>query len=427
MDHARYLVDISPMRRFRDFRRLWFGLVLAQIGAQLGIVAASYQVYRITGSSLDVGFISLIQLLPSLFGSVIGGSIADAMDRRKLLIITEVAMAACTTGLAFNSRGDHPSLVLIFLLAGLSAGFAGIDGPTRSAMLMATVDRDSFVAANTLRQLMIQVAVIVGPAIGGLLLAPIGIAGVYWLNAGAFALTALAITTLNASPPIGGGTRFGWSSVSEGFAFLRGRQALQACFIADLNATILGMPTSLFPALGLVHFHGGPRAVGFLYAAPGIGALAATVLSGWTNRVRLPGRAVVIAIAIWGVAITVFGLVPDLVLALVFLGIAGAADVISAVFRGAIVQLEAHDQLRGRISAIQLAVVSSGPRLGNLEAGGVAQAFSDQISVVSGGLGALLGIVVIARLMPRFLSYEISHTETDISTGWADPPEPPRL
>lgn len=416
MGRAGYFVDISPMRRFRDFRRLWFGLVLAQIGAQLGIVAASYQVYRITGSSLDVGFISLVQLVPSLFGSLIGGSIADAMDRKKLLIITETSMALCTTGLAFNARGPHPSLVMIFLLAGLSAGFSGVDGPTRSAMLMATVDRDSFVAANTLRQLMIQVAVIVGPAISGLLLAPIGVAGVYWLNTGAFALTALAVTTLNASPPVGGGTRFGWSSVSEGFAFLRGRQALQACFIADLNATILGMPTSLFPALGLIHFHGGPSAVGFLYTAPGVGALVATVISGWTNHVRRPGRAVVIAIAIWAIAITAFGLVPDLALALVFLGVAGAADVISAVFRGAIVQLEAPDELRGRISAIQLAVVSSGPRLGNLEAGGVAQAFSDQISVVSGGLGALFGIFVISRLMPRFLSYEISQTESDVSS-----------
>jgi len=416
MGRAGYFVDISPMRRFRDFRRLWFGLVLAQIGAQLGIVAASYQVYRITGSSLDVGFISLVQLVPSLFGSLIGGSIADAMDRKKLLIITETSMALCTAGLAFNARGPHPSLVMIFLLAGLSAGFSGVDGPTRSAMLMATVDRDSFVAANTLRQLMIQVAVIVGPAISGLLLAPIGVAGVYWLNTGAFALTALAVTTLNASPPVGGGTRFGWSSVSEGFAFLRGRQALQACFVADLNATILGMPTSLFPALGLIHFHGGPSAVGFLYTAPGVGALVATVISGWTNHVRRPGRAVVIAITIWAIAITAFGLVPDLALALVFLGVAGAADVISAVFRGAIVQLEAPDELRGRISAIQLAVVSSGPRLGNLEAGGVAQAFSAQISVVSGGLGALFGIFVISRLMPRFLSYEISQTESDVSS-----------
>lgn len=416
MEHGRYLVDISPLRRFRDFRRLWFGLVLAQIGAQLGIVAASYQVYRITGSSLDVGFISLVQLFPSLIGYAVGGSIADAMDRRKLLIITETSMALCTAGLAFNAGAAHPSLTLIFMLAGISAGFNGVDAPTRSAMLMATVDRESFVAANTLRQLMIQVAVIIGPAISGLLLAPIGVAGVYWLNTGAFALTALAVMTLDASPPAGGGTRFGWSSVAEGFAFLRGRQALQACFVADLNATILGMPTSLFPALGLIHFHGGPSAVGFLYTAPGVGALVATVVSGWTNRVRRPGRAVVIAIAIWGSAITAFGLVPDLMLALFFLGIAGAADVISAVFRGSIVQLEAPDELRGRISSIQLAVVSSGPRLGNLEAGGVAQALSNQISVVSGGIGALVGIVLISRLMPRFMSYEIASAGSDISS-----------
>jgi MFS family permease len=413
MASAGFFVDITPLRRFRDFRRLWFGLVLAQIGGQFGIVAASYEVYQLTHSSLDVGFISLAQLFPSLIGSVLGGSIADAMDRRKLLIITECSMALCTAGLALNAHQHHASLALVFILAALTAGINGCDSSARSAMLMATIDREFFVQANTLRQLIIQVAVIVGPAIGGVLLAPIGISGVFWLNAGAFVITAIAIATLNPSVPTGGGTRFGWSSVAEGFAFLRGRQALQACFIADLNATILGMPTSLFPALGLSLFHGGPQAVGFLYAAPGVGALIATVVSGWTNRVRKPGRAVVISIAIWGAAIAFFGIMHVLWIALIFLGIAGAADVISAVFRGSIVQLEAPDELRGRISAIQLGVVSSGPRLGNLEAGGVAQAFSNQFSVVSGGLGALIGIAIIARTMPRFLSYEIDSVALD--------------
>ena len=408
-----FFIDITPLRRFRDFRRLWFGLVLAQIGGQFGIVAASYQVYRLTGSSLDVGYISLVQLAPALIGSVLGGSIADAMDRRRLLIITEVTMAVATAGLALNAEARHPTLLLIFLLAALNAGIQGCDAAGRSAMLMATVDRDYFVQANTLRQLIIQVAVILGPALGGVLLAPIGVSGVFWCNAGAFMVTAIAIATLKPSRPSGGGTRFGWSSVAEGFAFLRGRQALQACFVADLNAMVLGMPTSLFPALGLTFFHGGPKTVGLLYAAPGAGALIATVLSGWTNRVRRPGRAVVVAIVIWGVALALFGLIHMLVVALLFLGIAGAADVISAVFRGSIVQLEAPDELRGRISSIQLAVVTSGPRLGNVEAGGVAQAISNQFSVISGGVGAVIGILCIARAMPRFLTYEIASTEEE--------------
>ncbi len=413
MAPAGFFVDITPLRRFKEFRRLWFGLVFAQVGGQLGIVAASYQVYRLTHSSLDVGYVSLAQLFPAIIGSILGGSIADSMDRRKLLIITESSMALCTAGLAINAHSAHASLMLIFVLSAITAGIGGCDSSARTAMLMATIDREFFVQANTLRQLIVQVAIIVGPAIGGLLLAPIGVSGVFWLNAGAFVLTATAVATLRPSIPDGGGTRFGLSSVVEGFSFLRGRQALQACFVADLNAMIFGMPTSLFPALGLAYFHGGPEAVGFLFAAPGVGALIATVASGWTSRIRHPGRAVVLSIAIWGVAITLFGLIPLLWVALIFLAIAGAADVVSAVFRGTIVQLEAPDELRGRISAIQLGVVQSGPRLGNLEAGGVAQAISNQFSVVSGGIASIIGIAIIARSMPRLLSYEIARVNEE--------------
>ncbi len=176
---------------------------------------------------------------------------------------------------------------------------------------------------------------------------------------------------------------------------------------------ILGMPTALFPALGLEHFHGGARAVGYLYAAPGVGALAITFLSGWTNRIRRPGYAVCVAIALWGAAIALFGVVRSLPIALLLLGFAGAADVISAVFRNTIIQTEAPDRLRGRLSSIQTAVVTAGPRLGNLEAGGVASAFGTTTSVISGGLGCIVGIAVVARVLPKFLSYELSRPEAD--------------
>lgn len=410
MANSGFFVDITPLRRFRQFRRLWNGLVVAELGAQLGLVAASYQVYRLTGSSLDVGFISLAELFPALIGSIAGGAVADAMDRRTLLIFTEVAMALCTVGLAINAHLHHPSLALIYVLAGLTAGFSGVDGPTHSAMLMETVDRNFFVAANTLRQIIIQISVVVGPAVGGLLLAPIGVTGVYWINAGAFGLAIGAVLSLKPHPPTGGGTRLSWSSMGEGFRFLRGRQALQACFVSDLDAMILGMPTALFPALGLSFFHGGTEAVGYLYAAPGVGALIATVGSGWTARVRFPGRAVVISVAIWGLAITCFGLMHLLWVALILLAIAGAADVVSAVFRSTILHLEAPDELRGRISAIQQAVVTGGPRLGNIEAGAVAAAVNNQFSVVSGGIGCVLGIAIVARAMPKFMRYEMPTT-----------------
>lgn len=401
----RLLVDTTPLRRYPDFRRVWLGFAFSSFGTQLGVVAIAYEVFKITRSSLDVGLISLVQLGPSLVGSITGGSIADAMDRRKLLVFSGIAMSACAAGMALHAQGPHPSLWVFFVLAALSAGVAGINGPAMVAVMISIVEREAMVSANALRQLLTQVSAVLGPSLGGLLLAAFNIRVAFWANALFYVLGTVVVLTVHAHPPVGGATRFGLRSIAEGFHFLKGRQPIQGCFVADLNATILGMPTALFPALGLVYFHGGSRAVGFLYAAPGFGALIASVLSGWTLRVHRPGRAVCIAIVVWGVALAGFGLAPWFPLALGLLAVAGGADVISAVFRSTIIQTEAPDRLRGRLSSIQLAVVQAGPRLGNAEAGLVAAASTTQISVVSGGIGCVIGIAIVARLMPRFLHY----------------------
>jgi MFS family permease len=400
-------VDLRPLKRYPEFRRLWVAFAVSSIGIQLSIVAVAYEVYRLTSSSLDVGLVSLLQLGPALVGSILGGSMADAIDRRKLLVIVVVAMTICTTGLALNAQSPHPALWMLFFFAALNAGFQGVFGPTVVATLITIVQSDLVVQANALRQVAQQFSLVIGPAVGGVLLAAFNVKFVFWANVATSLIGASMLVRIAPHPPAGGVTRFGWRSIVEGFSFLRGRQAIQGCFVADLNATILGMPTSLFPALGLTHFHGGARSVGFLYAAPGLGALVATALSGWTGTVRRLGRAVFLAIIVWGLAITLFGLAPWLPLALVLLAVAGAADVTSAVFRATIIQTEIPDRLRGRISSIQQAVVTSGPRLGNTEAGVVAALSSVQISVVSGGLGCLVGIGLVARAMPRFFHYEL--------------------
>lgn len=404
---AKLFVDSGPLRQYPEFRRLWIGFVVSSIGIQLQVVAVQYQVFTLTKSVLDVGLVALVQLVPAIIGSILGGSLADAIDRRRLLLVTESAMAFCSLGLALNSR-QHAQVWIVLVLAALNAGFSGCDNPTRNAVMMTIVDRSDFVAASALRQLIQQISIVVGPSVGGVLLAGLGIEDVYWVNLATFSAALIAVLTLSAHPPVGGGTRFGVASIVEGFSFLKGRQAIQGCFVADLNAMILGMPTALFPALGLLHFHGGARTVGFLYAAPGGGALIAALFSGWTNQIRRQGRAVVIAIVIWGAAIAIFGLTSNLVLALFLLGVAGGADVISAVFRSTILQSDVPDSLRGRLSAIQMAVVSSGPRLGNFEAGAVASAFGNEVSIVSGGIGCIVGIVLIARAMPRFGRYELA-------------------
>jgi MFS family permease len=267
--------------------------------------------------------------------------------------------------------------------------------------------------ANALRTLSQQIASVAGPSIGGVLIAVAGVHVAFWVNAATFLVAVSTVLTIGSYPPQGGGTRFGWNSISEGFAFLKGRPSIQGCFIADLNATVLGMPTALFPALALHHFHGGSTTLGLLYAAPGIGSTVGSLLSGWIANVRLPGRADVIAITIWGVGIVGFGLAPWLAVAVILLAVAGGADVISAIFRSTIIQTETPDRLRGRLSSIQLMVVTSGPRLGNAEGGLVAAATNAQFSVASGGLGCVVGIGIIARLLPQFLKYQLPTTHPD--------------
>lgn len=410
MGGRRLFADTAPLRD-RYFRRLWLGYIVSQTGSQLTVVAVAYQVFLMTHSSLAVGLISLAMVGPAIIGPVLGGSLADAVDRTKLLLGMQVILAFCSVGLAINSLGGHPALWPLYVLSGVIAGLSTADNPTRTALIMTMVGREHYVSANVLRQSVQQVSLVAGPALGGVLLAAAGADLVYWVDVASFGASIAALISLPARPPEGGGTRFGLRSVAEGFRFLRGRQAIQGCFVADLNATILGMPTSLFPALGLVAFHGGARVVGLLYAAPGIGAVLGMVLSGWTSSIRRPGWAVVLAIAVWGVAITVFGLAPWLPLALLLLAVAGWADVISAIFRNSIIQFEAPDRLRGRLSSIQAAVVQSGPRLGNTEAGTVAALSSAQLSVVSGGLGCLAGIALIGYFMPKFLHYQIGQPE----------------
>jgi MFS family permease len=409
MGVSKHFVDISPLRRFPQYRRLWIGYAIRLLGAQLTVTAVTYQVFTTTHSNLDVGYISLAQLVPAIAAPMVGGAIADSMDRRKLLVITAVAMALSTVGLAVNSLGHHPKLWPLFVLSAIIQAFNGVDGPTRTAVQMTLVDRESFVAANVLRQMLSQISQVAGPAIAGVLIAIFAsnIDWVYWIDVLSTVAALQAVIRLDPLPPQGGGRKFSLSSIGEGFAFLKGRQVIQACFLADLSATVLGLPVSLFPYMALVHFHGGARSYGLLMACPGIGALLGSLFSGWTTRISHQGRAVLIAVGVWGIALAGFGLVSSLAAGCVLVGIAGWADCVSAVMRNTIIQVEAPDKLRGRLSAISTSVVQGGPRLGNMEGSLVAAVSTAPIAIVSGGLGCVAAIMFIAKFMPKFSSYSL--------------------
>ncbi len=398
----RLLIDVTPLRRSRDLRWLVGGELVSILGTQLTTVAVPYQVYELTRSSLDVGLASLAQLFPLVAGALLGGSAVDAMDRRRLLMVAQAVAGCCSVGLAVNADLG-PSLWPLFVFPALSAGFSGLDSAGRSAIVPNLVRRSEVPTANAIFQALFQFGLVAGPAVAGLLLAGAGVRFVYWLDVASFAAALVAMFAISPQPPAGEpGHRPGLRSILEGLRFVRGRQAIQGAYLIDINAMVFGMPRALFPALAATVFGGGAATVGFLYAAPGAGALVGAVTTGWVSRIRRQGRAVIFAVIAWGIAITCFGLVSWLPGALALLAVAGWADVISAVFRNTIIQLSVPDALRGRLSGLQIAVVAGGPRVGDLESGVVAAGFGDTVSVVSGGLACIAGAMVLARLLPGF-------------------------
>jgi MFS family permease len=405
----RIFIDVTPLRQSRDLRVLLGGQLVSLLGNQLTLVAIPYQVYELTRSSLDVGLVSLAQLIPLLICSLYGGTVIDSTDRRRLLIRVEILMALCSAGLAVNTDLGA-RLWPLFVLPAAAAGLTGFDNPTRSAIVPRLVAAGHISTAAAMNQVLNQLGTIVGPALGGLLLAGAGADFVYWFDAASFLAAIAAAWAISPQPPSEHATRPGLRSIAEGFRYIRHRQGIQGAYLIDINAMVFGMPRALFPAMAVTVFHGGATTLGFLYAAPGVGALAGALVTGWVSRVRGQGRTVIVAVVVWGAAIVAFGLTRILLLALLFLAIAGWADVISAVLRNTIIQLSVPDRLRGRLAAIQIGVVQGGPRLGDLEAGAVGNAFGNEISVVSGGLACIAGAFLLAWRLPGFRRVQVSAT-----------------
>ena len=370
-----------------------------------------YQVYVLTGSTLAIAALTLFQLVPILLFALGAGSLADAVDRRRLLMATQAGLAACSLALVLLALTGAPSLVALFAVAFVAAGLSAVDQPARSSSIPRLVPPERLPSAIALNQLNFQLASIVGPAVGGILIATIGLAGAYTVDFASFIASFVALLAIQPLPPLGAVTRPGLDAIREGLRFARRRRAILGSFVIDLNAMIFGMPTSLFPVLALDTFHTGPAGLGFLAAAPAAGAFVGAVFSGWVKSVQRTGRAILLAVAVWGLAITAFGLVTvSFPLALLCLAVAGAADVFSAVFRSSLVQLETPDQLRGRVMSIHILVVTSGPRLGDIEAAIVASLTSPQFAVVSGGIACVLGVWVVARRFPELASHVLGQT-----------------
>ena len=302
------LLDLEPLRKDRDFRLLWTGQVISSVGRQVTVVTLPYQLFLATGSALSIGALALVQLVPLLAFSLYGGAVADAVDRRRLLLVTQSVLALTSVALAVLAITPHVSIVLVYVVAFVAATVSAVDQPARTSSVPRLVPRERLTMAIALNQAGFQTAGVVGPAIGGLLIATAGPGGAYLVDAVTYGASLAALAVIAPIPPLRGAIRPGLTAVAEGLRFARSRPAILGTFIVDLDAMIFGMPSALFPILALTVFHAGAQGYGLLAAAPAAGALVGALMTGWVSRIRLQGRAVYIAVAVWGIAITGFGL-----------------------------------------------------------------------------------------------------------------------
>jgi MFS family permease len=405
----RIAADISPLRESADYRRWWGGYVVSNVGSQITIVAAQLEVFQLTHSSFDVGMTGLVTVVPLIVFGLLGGSIADAVDRRKLTLITSCILTVLSALLALQAGLHLNEVWVIYLLVGAQAGVFSVDSSARGAMLPRLVRRELLPAANSLGQISQNTALTAGPLLAGLIVGSLGFAYAYGFDALSFVAILYVLFRLPPVPPEGGGQRAGVKSVMEGLRFLGPRKNLLTTFLVDINAMVFGMPRALFPALAVGTFHGGAGTAGLLYAAPSAGALIGAGLSGWSGRVRRQGLAVLISVGVWGASIAVFGFANELWFGLVMLAVAGAADMVSAIFRNTILQVATPDSLRGRLQGVFIVVVAGGPRFGDVESGTVASLTSPEFAVVSGGIACLVGLAALSAKYRSFARYDAQH------------------
>jgi len=385
---------------------MWAGEAISMIGTQLTATAIPLQVYEITHSSFAVGLTGLVAIFPMIAGGLFGGAVSDAVDRRRLVVATSSGLSLISLALFVLALRGLATVWPLYLIVGVQSALTAVDSPSRRAIIPNLVPPEILPAALGLEQVGFNTGLTFGPLLAGLAVAGGGFELAYGLDAVSFLAAVYGTLRLPSMRPAGGGTKAGLASVADGLRFLRGQPVVMMTFVVDLLAMIFGMPRALFPQIAHTQFGGGPRTAGFLYSAVAAGALLGAAVGGWFGRVRRQGLAVLVAVAAWGAAIALFGLTHHLALGLVLLAAAGAADMVSAVFRVAILNTATPDGMRGRLQGVFIVVVAGGPRLGDLEAGVTASLVSPGFSVVSGGLACVVGVAALAAAVPSFRRYD---------------------
>jgi MFS family permease len=396
-------LDLGPLRKSREFRLLYAGQTVSFVGSMLTYVAIPYQVFQLSHSSWYVGLLGTAQLVPLVLAALLGGALADSLDRRRMLLVSELVLALCSVALVLNALLPQPSLWALF---GVSAAMSAVNGfhrPALEAMTQELVAREDQSAASALGSLRFSLGSIGGPALAGLAIAKWGSAAVYGLDVLSFGGSLACLFAMLPLPrqPVAAESALG--SIAEGVRYAGSRPELIGTYVVDIAAMIFAMPMALFPLMS--ERWSGATAAGWLYAGMSIGGLAMTLFSGWTSRIKRHGAFVVVSAAVWGVAIIALGFAPTLPLAVICLALAGAADMLSGLFRQTIWNQTIPTELRGRLSGLEMISYMTGPLLGNARAGYLATRYDARTSIVSGGVLCVLSVLLCIPLLPKFWRY----------------------
>jgi MFS family permease len=403
----RLLADVRPLRESPAFRRLWAGTTLSSAGSSLTSFAVILQVYDLTHSSFAVGALGVAQMVPTLAVGLLGGALTDVAGPRKVVLGSSAALAVVSSALAAQAFAGLRLVWLLYALVAVQAALNAVNYPARQTFLPRLLPPRLVQPGLALNRLSFQIVLTAGPALAGLIAAAphLGLRACYLIDAVTFAAALYGVARLPAVPPHPGAVRPGPRAVAEGVRFIRRSQPLAGAFLIDLNATVFGLPVALFPAINAERFGGRPGTLGLFTAAVGLGGLVSATLSGPLRHVARHGRAMLLAVAVWGAAFAGFAVAPGLGLTLTLLGIAGAVDTFTVVFRQSILQAVTPEQLRGRVLAADYVVAAGGPQLGNLEAGALGSLTTPVISALTGGLVTVAGALVIGAARPAFRRY----------------------
>ena len=400
---SRLKPDLAPFKHSRDFRLLYLGQAGGSAGAMICYVALPYQAYQISHSSLVVGLLSVAELLPVLLAGLIGGTLADALERRRLILITQAVSIACAAALVINALAWH-RLWPLFLLAGLLAGAFGIQRPSVEVLVPRLVPHEDLPAAAALAGFLGTVSQTGGPLLAGGLLTG-GLPLAYAVGGAACAAAALPFARMTPSRPGPDADRPSVRGIADGLRYAKSRPDLLGTYLIDIGAMFFGAPYAVFPQVAASL--GGPAVLGLLYAAPGLGSMVVSATSTWTRHVHRHGRAIALAVGGWGIAIAAFAFAPSLPLAVLALAAAGGSDMVSGIFRTTMWNQTIPARVRGRLAGLEMISYSTGEPLGNLEAGAVATLTgSVRIAVLSGGVLSLLGAVIVTLALPALWRYD---------------------